>query len=73
MVDDELRARGATVEEAPLEGAAAAAAEAVVHPGLYQRRNGVVDWSTVAGTGFGYRLEEIERELPTAAARFGEA
>ena len=52
---------------------AASTAEAVVHPGLYQRRNGVVDWSTVAGTGFGYRLEEIERELPTAAARFGEA
>ena len=51
---------------------AASTAEAVVHPGLYQRRNGLVDWSTVAGTGFGYRLEEIERELPTAAARFGE-
>ena len=49
---------------------AASAAEAMVHPGLYQRRNGAVDWSTVTGAGFGYRLEEIERELPAAAERF---
>jgi hypothetical protein len=33
----------------------------------------VVDWSTAAGAGFGYQLEEIERELPAAAVRFGEA
>ncbi|NPV08616.1 MAG: hypothetical protein HPY83_11740 [Anaerolineae bacterium] len=39
-------------------------AEAKVHPGLYQRRNGEVDLSTIRGAGFGYRLEEIERELP---------
>ncbi len=25
-----------------------------VHPGLYQRRNGVLDWSTLSGPGFGY-------------------
>ncbi|MBC7292958.1 MAG: hypothetical protein H5T84_02420, partial [Thermoleophilia bacterium] len=39
-------------------------AEAKVHPGLYRRRNGEVDLSTIRGAGFGYRLEEIERELP---------
>jgi hypothetical protein len=42
--------------------------EAKVHPGLYQRRGGTVDWSTVKGAGFGYRLEEINRELPAPAA-----
>lgn len=41
--------------------------EAQVHPGLYQRRNGQVDLSTIAGPGFGYRLEEIERVLPEPA------
>ena len=25
-----------------------------VHPGLYQRRGGVLDWSTLSGPGFGY-------------------
>ena len=25
-----------------------------VHPGLYQRREGVLDWSTLSGPGFGY-------------------
>lgn len=38
--------------------------EAAIHPGLYTRRNGNVDLSTVCGSGFGYRLEEIERSLP---------
>ena len=50
---------------------AASAAEAVVHPGLYQRRNGVVDLSSIRGAGFGYRLDEMQRELPAAAAEFG--
>ena len=45
---------------------AASAPEAVVHPGLYQRRGGVVDLSTIGGAGFGYRVDEIERELPEA-------
>ena len=40
--------------------------EAVVHPGLYRRRNGVLDLTTLGQTGFGYRLDEIERELPAA-------
>jgi L-alanine-DL-glutamate epimerase-like enolase superfamily enzyme len=42
----------------------ASAPEAAVHPGLYQRRGGNIDLSTLAGPGFGYRLEEICRELP---------
>jgi L-alanine-DL-glutamate epimerase-like enolase superfamily enzyme len=42
----------------------ASAAEAKVHPGLYRRRGGQVDLSSLAGAGFGYRLEEIRRELP---------
>ena len=38
--------------------------EARVHPGLYRRKHGCVDLSSIQGPGFGYRLEEIERELP---------
>lgn len=45
--------------------------EAAVHPGLYQRRGGVVDLSTLRGPGFGYRLGEMKRELPPAAGEFG--
>lgn len=41
--------------------------EAVVHPGLYQRRAGRVDWSSCRGSGFGYRVAEIARELPEPA------
>jgi L-alanine-DL-glutamate epimerase-like enolase superfamily enzyme len=40
--------------------------EAAVHPGLFQRRNGNVDLSTVKGPGFGYRLNEIKRDLPAS-------
>ncbi len=46
-------------------------AEAKVHPELYRRRNGSVDFSTLRGAGFGYRLAEVERTLPAAAAKFG--
>jgi hypothetical protein len=41
--------------------------EAAVHPGLYQRRNGQVDLSTLTGSGFGYKLENMQRELPPPA------
>jgi hypothetical protein len=44
--------------------------EAVVHPGLYQRRQGRVGLATVRGPGFGYRLREIKRELPEPAAQY---
>ncbi len=49
----------------------ASAPEAAVHPGLYTRREGCVDWSTVRGSGFGYRLEQIHRDLPAPAAACG--
>ncbi|MEM9479384.1 MAG: enolase C-terminal domain-like protein [Verrucomicrobiota bacterium] len=38
--------------------------EEAVHPGIYRRRSGIVDLSTLGDTGFGYRLDEIGRELP---------
>jgi hypothetical protein len=33
--------------------------EARIHPGLYTRRGGKLDLSTLGATGFGYRAEEI--------------
>lgn len=42
----------------------ASSAEAAVHPGLHRRRHGQVDLSTIHGPGFGYRVDEIKRELP---------
>jgi hypothetical protein len=44
--------------------------EAAVHPGLYKRREGVIDLGSVRGPGFGYRLAEIRRVLPEAAVVF---
>ncbi len=49
----------------------ASVSEAAVHPGLYRRRQGVVDLSTIKGPGFGYRVAEIQRVLPPVAAEFG--
>ncbi len=51
---------------------AASQPEAVVHPGLYQRRRGVLDLSTIEGPGFGYRLSQMNRELPAPAIERGE-
>ncbi|MCX6902346.1 MAG: hypothetical protein NTW03_02465, partial [Verrucomicrobia bacterium] len=45
--------------------------EAAVHPGLYRRRQGQVDLSSLRGSGFGYRLAKIKRLLPPPAAEFG--
>ena len=42
----------------------ASLAEERVHAGLYRRRAGSVDLSSLRGAGFGYRLEEVKRELP---------
>lgn len=39
--------------------------EAAVHPGLYQRRHGRIDLSSIQGEGFGYRVDEVTRELPS--------
>ncbi len=41
--------------------------EEAVHPGLYRRRNGIVDRSTLTGPGFGYAIHAIERTLPAPA------
>jgi len=38
--------------------------EQKVHPGVYQRRKGMVNLSTIRGAGFGYQLDKINRELP---------
>ena len=38
--------------------------EAAIHPGVYRRRGGVIDLSTIQGPGFGYRIDEIKRNLP---------
>lgn len=45
--------------------------EAQVHPGVYQRRNGKLDLSTVTGPGFGYQVELIARPLPEATVVLG--
>ncbi len=51
----------------------ASAAEEAVHGGLYRRRNGCVDLSTLGGAGFGYRLDEIGRVLPDPLVDFTRA
>jgi L-alanine-DL-glutamate epimerase-like enolase superfamily enzyme len=43
--------------------------EAHVHPGLYTRREGRLDLSSIRGAGFGYRLDEINRPLPPPTTR----
>jgi L-alanine-DL-glutamate epimerase-like enolase superfamily enzyme len=45
--------------------------EAKVHPGAYKRREGLVDISTVKGSGFGYCLDKIDRILPEPVVRVG--
>jgi L-alanine-DL-glutamate epimerase-like enolase superfamily enzyme len=45
---------------------AASAPEEKVHRGLYQRRHGQIDFSSIQGPGFGYRIDEIGRSLPEA-------
>jgi len=51
----------------------ASLAEEAVHPGVYRRREGCVDLSSIHGAGFGYRVNEIRRELPETAAEAAEA
>ncbi len=38
--------------------------EAQIHPGLYTRRKGTLDLSTLTGPGFGYEVDKIDRTLP---------
>jgi L-alanine-DL-glutamate epimerase-like enolase superfamily enzyme len=40
------------------------APEREVHPGLYRRQKGLLNGSTLSAQGFGYRIEEIARDLP---------
>jgi len=47
----------------------ASLAEEQVHPGLYRRHNGSLNLLSIQGSGFGYRLGEIKRELPDPVAR----
>ena len=49
----------------------ASRAEAQVHPGLYERRKGELELSSLRGPGLCYRREEIHRALPEPAAIFG--
>jgi L-alanine-DL-glutamate epimerase-like enolase superfamily enzyme len=44
--------------------------EAAVHPGIFNRSQGKLNLESMRGTGFGYRIEEIKRELPAPAADF---
>jgi len=44
---------------------AASLPEASVHPGIYSRKDGKIDLSSIKGPGFGYRIAEIRRELPS--------
>jgi hypothetical protein len=39
---------------------------------LYVRRNGELDLSSIAGSGFGYRIEEIDRPLHLPVLSCGE-
>jgi len=47
----------------------ASSLEERVHPKLYRRQNGSVDLSSLRGPGFGYRVDEIGRELGEAVVR----
>jgi len=38
--------------------------ESKVHPGIYNRTNGILNLETLGDKGFGYRTAEIKRELP---------
>ena len=49
----------------------ASAPEATVHPGIYRRRRGMIDLSTLQGPGFGYRGAEDRRALPLPVVEFG--
>ncbi len=47
---------------------AASLPEQAIHPGLLKRQQGILEGSTLSGPGFGYRLDEIERDLPDPVA-----
>ena len=45
--------------------------EAMIHPGIYQRRNGQVDLSGIKGPGFAYGDLTAARKLPEPAQQWG--
>lgn len=47
----------------------ASSPEAAVHPGMFRRRGGAIDLSSLGPTGFGFRMDGIDRELPPATLR----
>jgi L-alanine-DL-glutamate epimerase-like enolase superfamily enzyme len=47
--------------------------EAAVHTGMFRRQHGSVDLSSLGTTGFGFRADEIDRELPPAAIKCGDS
>ena len=49
----------------------ASAPEATVHPGLYRRRAGLLDLTSISGPGFGYRAAEVRRDLPAPVRESG--
>ena len=51
-----------------LEREAASAAEAMVHPEAYRRRDGRVGFATLQGPGFGYAGAATARTMPPARA-----
>lgn len=46
--------------------------ESEIHSGMYRRRNGCVDLSSLGTTGFGFRTDEISRDLPAADTKAGD-
>lgn len=46
--------------------------ERKIHPGLYKRNAGRVDFSTLDGAGFGYCVDDIARPLPNPVAVSGQ-
>jgi len=44
--------------------------EQATHPRIYQRKEGILDLTTLSGPGFGYRLDDIGRELPDPVVQF---
>lgn len=52
---------------------AISAPEARVHPGMFRRRGGCVSIASAAGPGFGYRIDEIVRDLGAPALTLGDS
>ncbi len=47
----------------------ASAPDRELHAGLFKRQEGILDGSTLSGPGFGYRVDQVKRELPDPVYR----